>query len=279
MKDLVSCQWLFKNRKQENIRVFDASFYVPGSPKSAKEEFDLHHISGSHFFDIDKAADPNSPLPHMIPDQSTFEKYVSELGIKQKDHVIFYDQMGIVSSARAWWLFKVFGHDNVSVLDGGLFNWLRLKYETTTEVTPIKKTTYKSKLLRPRYYCHKSEVEENIDHASSHIIDARDKLRFLGLKKEIWPNRRSGHIPTSINIPFTDLLDKKTKTLHSHETLKKIFLKHKIDLNKRIITTCGSGVTACVILLALFLINKYDISLYDGSWAEWGLDQPSVKTA
>ena len=269
MRNLVSTDWLEKNL--ENVRVFDGSWHLPSSNRSALNEFHSAHIKNSNFFDIDKNSNHKSSLPHMLPEKNDWEKIMSELGVKNSDHIVIYDNSDIISSCRVWYTFLYFNHDPdlVSVLDGGLKKWLNENKETTKDTKEFKKSLYSAK-ENTSLVLNKNQIIANIKNKTFELIDARGKERFLGLQPETRKELRSGNIEGSKNIPFTELIN------NDHSFKKKvdlisIFEKNKIDPHKKMAFTCGSGITACVLGLTNSIISGKKPVVYDGSWAEYGI--------
>jgi len=266
---LVSTEWLEKNLK--NVRIIDASWHMPGSKKNADKEFLKIHIENTVFFDLDKYSDEESSLPHMMPDKDKWEKIVSDQGIKNSDQIIIYDDSDTISSCRCWFTFIYFGHDpnKVSILDGGLKKWINEKRFVTSNLRKFDKSKYdvteKKFLIK-----NKEQISKNINTKVFELIDARSEQRFKGQASEPRKGLKSGHIPNSKNIPFTDCLNKADRTFKKKEDLIKIFAKQNIDIKKDVVFTCGSGVTACVLGLANFVISDKTPIIYDGSWSEWG---------
>ena len=267
---LVSTEWLEKNLK--NVRIIDASWHMPSSKRNADKEFLKIHIENTVFFDLDKYSDEESSLPHMMPDKDKWEKIVSDQGIKNSDQIIIYDDSDTISSCRCWFTFIYFGHDPslIHVLDGGLKKWKIEKRKTTTRKTKIINSNYiaeeKKDLVK-----NKKQIDENIINKNFKLIDARNKNRFEGKEPEFRKNVKSGSIPNSICLPYTDLINKN----HTFKELKVILFKFNnifgSKLPKDVVFSCGSGVTAAVLSLAYSLINnKYLPTVYDGSWAEYG---------
>ena len=271
MKSLVSTDWLEKNL--ENVRVFDSSWHLPNSNRSALNEFKLAHIKNSNFFDIDKNSNHQSRFPHMLPKKEDWEKIMSELGIKNSDHVIIYDNSDVISSCRVWYTFLYFNHDPnlVSVLDGGFKKWLKEKKYTTNEIKKFSISSY-SAYENVSLVKNKDQIDKNITDKSFELIDARSKDRFLGLEPEARKELRSGNIKDSKNIPFTELINK-DYTFKKKSELISIFEKKKIDINRKMTFTCGSGITACVLGLTISIISGKKPVVYDGSWAEYGIKQ------
>jgi len=266
---LVTTKWLAKNVNDLNTIVLDGTYHLPTVGRSAKTEFTSQHIEGAVFFDIDDICDKDSSLPHMLPSADLFSKKIGDLGIANDMHIVVYDVYGMQSAARTWWMFKVFGHDKVSILSGGLPKWIK-EGNTASSVPSVRAPS--------TYICNKrgelvrnlEDIFANINNGKEQIIDARSKGRFNGLEPEPREGMRSGHMPGSISLPFTELLNPEDKTYLTGLEIKEKIKEAGIDLNKPIITTCGSGVTACSLSLGLFLIGKEDVAVYDGSWSEWG---------
>lgn len=255
------------NDQSSNVKLLDASCVLPSSPINPRAEFDKAHIKGAQFFDIDDIADHTTDLPHMLPSADDFENSVSALGISNADTIVIYGQGGIIMGpARAWWMFRAFGHDNVCILDGGLPAWKDEGGNITDTPTPPERVRFKATKNSTLVF-NISEVREQIGHAL--IMDARPPARFEGKVPEPRAELKMGNIPTSINIPAGSLINDKQK-LKNKETLEGIFAPYSINKKTTLIATCGSGITACVIAFALFNIGIKNVKIYDGSWAEWG---------
>ncbi len=267
-KNIVSTDWLEQHLEAPDIRIIDSSWYFPQEKRNAEQEFLECHIPGASFFDIDKIKDNNSDLPHMLPPSAMFNSTVRKLGIGDGHKVVIYDGLGMRSAARLWWMFKVFGYSDVVVLDGGFPKWAKENRSTTAEIT-------EKEIRHLTIYEDKSIVADwddvlratKLNHCS--IIDARSEGRFMGTAPEPRSGLRSGSIENSINVPYETLLNEDF-TFKSKRELIDIFSNKGVVFNNYIITTCGSGVTAAVLYLALDEIGCSKISLYDGSWAEWG---------
>ena len=268
-KVLVSTDWLSTRLSDPEIRILDATWYLPNVDRDAKAEYDQSHIPNARFFDIDEVSDHRSDLPHMVPPVEKFMSKVRKLGVGDGHQIVIYDSHGLFSAARVWWLFKVMGQKNVAVLDGGLPKWLR-EGRTVDSSSP---------LIRDRHMFVKyhDEMVKDVTQVSSasklgdfEILDARSAGRFRGEEPEPRPGLRSGHIPGSKNIFYGDLLNE-DGTLKSQDKLVEHFKAKAVNLDKPVITSCGSGVTAAIINLALDRIGKTDHALYDGSWTEWGM--------
>tara|TARA_X000001036_G_scaffold161669_1_gene153293 strand:+ start:423 stop:1238 length:816 start_codon:yes stop_codon:yes gene_type:complete len=271
MKQLVSTNWLEKNLNK--VRILDASWHLPNSRRNAEEEFNLNHIKNSIFFDIDKYSNQNSSLPHMLPTQNDWEVTVSNLGIKNSDHIIVYDNSDVFSACRVWYSFIYFGHDPnlISVLDGNFNKWLNEKKPISKNILKIVKSAYKA-TENNSLVINKNQVDENIKKRKFQLIDARGEKRFLGLQPEPREKMRSGHIEGSINLPFQFLINT-DRTFKKVDELIKIFKNKEISINKDKAFSCGSGITACILGLANSLITDKKPKIYDGSWAEYGLEK------
>jgi thiosulfate/3-mercaptopyruvate sulfurtransferase len=265
---LVTTNWLSKHLHDPNVRILDASWYLPGDTRDPKAEYALEHIPGAAFFDIDVIADANSELPHMMPPPDVFAAAVQYLGIGDDHHVIVYDATGVYSSPRVWWTFNAMGHENCSVLDGGLPKW-RAEHRPTTSALPTHSPGLFTRSPKPELVRGRGEMLNNLAANSETILDARSPSRFAGLEKEPRPGVRPGHIPASTNVYYADLVNE-DGTLRSADELRAIFKSNEVDLAGPIITTCGSGITAAIVYLAAKISGANQIALYDGSWAEWG---------
>jgi thiosulfate/3-mercaptopyruvate sulfurtransferase len=272
MKDdpntLVSTQWLKANQQDPNVRILDASWHMPSDGRDASNEFVNGHILNARFFDIDDISDHRSTLPHMVPPVEKFMSRVRALGVGDGHQIIVYDTKGLFSAARVWWLFRLMGNTSVAVLDGGLPKWIAdgNPLSTTAPVIRDRHMTVKQQLQMVRDVTQVAHAAKLNDHE---IIDARSGTRFIGEAPEPRTDLRSGHIPNSKNLPFTKVLNT-DHTMKTVPELTKVFKNAGIDLNKPAITTCGSGITAAVLSLALQRVGKTDHALYDGSWTEWG---------
>jgi thiosulfate/3-mercaptopyruvate sulfurtransferase len=268
---LVSTAWLGERLGQPGIVVVDASYHLPNVPRDARGEYEREHIPGARFFDIDRIADPGSDLPHMLPSPADFARAVEALGIGSDDHVIAYDTYGLMSAARPWWMFRIFGHDRVSVLDGGLPKWKRERRPVTGEPSVPSSGKRFTPRFRPDLVRSKDQLLGNLQSRAEQVLDARAAGRFQGTAPEPRQGLRSGRIPGSCNLPFNRLLDPADQTMLPAERLKPLFAEAGIDPAKPIVTSCGSGVTACVLALGLERVGAKQVAIYDGSWSEWGL--------
>jgi thiosulfate/3-mercaptopyruvate sulfurtransferase len=275
---LVSTDWLAAHVDDPQVKIIDASYKMPGVLPLPSEDYLRAHIPGAVFFNVNTIADPDDPRPHMFPSAEQFARDVSALGISSGDTVVAYDFGAWVAAPRAWWMFLSFGHDNVKVLDGGLQKWLREGRPTHSgQVTP-KSGKFQAK-LDPGFVRSKQQLLGNLETRLEQVVDARPRPRFEGAVAEPWPGRRSGHIPSSRNLPYAELFDSSTGTMKSLDELRQAFAAAGVDTTKPIVTTCGSGVSALVLTLALYRLGVRGTALYDGSWAEWGLpDGPPAAT-
>jgi thiosulfate/3-mercaptopyruvate sulfurtransferase len=273
---LVSTDWLTARLDDPKVKIIDASFKMPGVLPLPADDYLGAHIPGAVFFDVDAIADSSNSLPHMYPNAEQFARDVSALGISSGDTVVPYDSGAWVAAPRAWWMFLSFGHQNVRVLDGGLKKWLREGRPTHSgKVTP-KAGKFRAK-LDPSFVRSQQQLLGNLETHAEQVVDARPRPRFEGTVAEPWPGRRSGRIPGSRSVPYADLFDAMTGAMKPLEELRKAFTGAGVDLTRPIVTTCGSGVSALVLTLALYRLGVRGTALYDGSWAEWGLpDGPPV---
>jgi thiosulfate/3-mercaptopyruvate sulfurtransferase len=275
---LVSTDWLAARLDDPKVRIIDASYKMPGVLPLPSDDYLKVHIPGAVFFDVAEIADPNDPLPHMYPDAKRFAHDVAALGISSSDTVVAYDSGAWVAAPRAWWMFLSFGHTKVKVLDGGLQKWLREGRPTHSGKLAPKPGRFEAR-LDSDFVRNKQQLLDNMTTHAEQLIDARPRPRFEGSVTEPWPGRRSGHIPGSRNVPYGELFDASTGAMKPLEDLRKSFMGAGVDLARPIVTTCGSGVSAAVLTLALYRLGVRGTALYDGSWAEWGLPEgPPIAT-
>ncbi len=256
---------------KEPIKILDATYSLPGGNASPFDAFLTQRIDTAQFFDIDVVADQDAPLPHTMPDAEYFAACVSAMGISNKDHVVVYDQSGAyMASSRAWWMFRAFGHEKVYVLEGGIKAWMDGGYRIVSGPAEVPKMEQFTATMRNNLIVSKNDLLNNIDTHDIRVLDARPPGRFFGAVQEPWAGKRSGHIPGSYNLPFGDLINPQSRAIRLPEELERIFKAQNIDAADKIAVSCGSGVTACTVALALFKARKQDAAIYDGSWSEWG---------
>lgn len=266
---LVSTEWLSTKLSHPDLRILDATYHLPHLKRDARAEYAAAHIPGAAFFDIDGIADKKTSLPHMLPPPGEFAAAIGGLGIGNNTFVVAYDTYGLMSAARAWWMFRAFGYDKVAVLDGGLPKW-KAEGRPLAQVPVIPEPRTFTPKFRPRVLRRKSEILENLKTKTEQVLDARSAGRFKGSDPEPRAGLRSGHIPGSLSLPYTTLLDPKTQTVLPMDALRERFAAAAVDLGKPTVTSCGSGVTACVLAFGLHLAGAPQVAVYDGSWAEWG---------
>jgi len=267
-RNLVSTDWLADHLKNPDLRILDASWYLPDSDREAKAEYDAAHIPGARFFDIDEISDHRSDLPHMAPPVEKFMSRLRAMGVGDGHQVVVYDGHGLMSAARVWWLFRLMGQINVAVLDGGFPKW-QAENHPIEDLPPMVRDRHMTVRVQSHLVRDVTQVSAAAKLGNHAIIDARSAPRFRGDAPEPREGLRAGHIPGSQNLPYTSLLNDDA-TMKDPDALRQIFEAAGVDLSKPAITTCGSGVTAAVLALALDRMGKTDWSLYDGSWTEWG---------
>ena len=274
---LVSTDWLERHLKDPDLRIFDASWYLPTSGRDPKNEYDRGHIPGARFFDIDEISDLRSEMPHMVPPVEKFISRMRAMGVGDGHQVVVYDGSGLMSAARGWWLFRLMGKTDIAVLDGGYPKWVA-EGRPTEDMPPVMRDRHIPVTRQNHLVRDVTQVASAAKLGDHEIIDARAPGRFKGETPEPREGLRSGRIPGSKNVFFQTLLAE-NGTMKAPAEMRKIFEAAGVDLTKPAITTCGSGVTAAVLSLALERMGHRHHSLYDGSWAEWGMyDDLKVET-
>ncbi len=269
---LVSTEWLADHLSAPDVVVMDASWHLPTEDRDPKAEYLEEHIPGALFFDIDELSDADTPLPHMLPAPEMFASRMRRMGVGDGNRVVVYDTQGLFSAARAWWMFRVFGHEDVAILDGGLKKWKDEGRPLDFDEPRPRQERHFSARLQTTMVADREDMEKISASSSRQIVDARSAPRFAGEEVEPRPGLRSGHIPGSRNVHYASLLNPDS-TVKSADEIAAAFKEAGIDLNKPVATTCGSGVTAAILALGLELTGHRDITLYDGSWTEWGSDE------
>ncbi|KAM4717674.1 3-mercaptopyruvate sulfurtransferase-like [Anableps anableps] len=273
VRAVVSGQWLADAIQNKlvgpKLRILDGSWYLPKSKRNTREEFNQKHIPGASFFDIDECCDKSSQYDHMLPTSSDFSRYVGDLGIGNDTHVVVYDtsDFGSFSAPRVWWTFRVFGHSLVSVLDGGFKHWLADGHPVTSDYSKPERRDFQAN-LNQSWVKSFEDVLENIKTKQVQVVDARSAGRFRGTDPEPRGDIQSGHFAGAINMPYTTFLEPSGKHKNP-EALTKLFKDAGVDPEKPIWASCGSGVTACHVVLAADRLGCTDLCLYDGAWVEW----------
>jgi len=268
-KTLVSTDWLAAHLKDPDLRILDASWHFPDAGRDARAEYEAAHIPGARFFDIDEISDHRSELPHMAPPVEKFMSRMRAMGVGDGHQLVVYDSAGLFSAARVWWLFRLMGKTDIAVLDGGLPKW-QAEGRPVEDLPPVVRDRHMTVQRQAHLVKDVTQVAAASKLGDYEIIDARSAARFRGEEPEPRPGLRSGHIPNSRNLPFGDLLNA-DGTMKDPAALRALFEEAGVDLSRPAITSCGSGVTAAILCLAMERFGKTDYSLYDGSWAEWGM--------
>ncbi len=276
---LVSTDWLAEHLSYPKVRILDCTWHHASTNLDGRTQYRGRHIPGSVHFDIDHIADKSSPLPHMLPTAEEFAKKVGLLGVGDDDHVVVYDRLyGGAAAARVWWMFRVFGHDKVALLNGGYGKWSKEK--RPSDMSPVRpESTSFSATYNPGLIRTFDQMKDNLLTAAAQVVDARGPGKFSGAQEDVFPFKKLGHIPNATNIPWADLIDPETGEIIASSALAARFVGAGLDLDRPIVTTCASSITACVLALGLYLLGRETTAVYDGSWAEWGLDEDAPAIA
>lgn len=275
MDDLVSTEWLEAELGAPDLRIVDATFLLPGDGRDAHAEYEAAHIPGAVFLDIDEVADTASPLPHMLPSEAKMASRAQALGLSDSARIIVYDNSPLHSAARGWWMLKSFGARQVAILDGGFQRW-RAEGRPVESGAPAVRRGHFTPGLDQEKVADKEAVLGLIGNRDWEIVDARGAGRFSGEEKEPRPGLASGHMPGARNLPQGQLFNADNSWKRG-DALRAAFDAAGVELSKPMVTTCGSGVTAAVLLFGAHLLGKDDVKLYDGSWSEWGADPATPK--
>ncbi|MFO1260609.1 MAG: 3-mercaptopyruvate sulfurtransferase [Sphingomonadaceae bacterium] len=275
MDILVSTDWLAENMGASDLRIVDASYFLPEMGRDAAAEYEAQHIPGAVFLNLKELADMTSPLPNTVPPAEKFASRMQALGLGDGSRIVLYDNSPLRTAARAWWLFEIMGAPNIAILDGGLGKWLAEKREVESGKTQLRHRHF-TVWRDDKAIASKAQVLDNISSKAAQLVDARTMSRFTAEEPEVRPGMASGHIPGSVCLPYSKLFNADGTWKRGHE-LKGLFLEAGVNLDKPLITSCGSGVTAACVLFGARLLGKKDVTLYDGSWSCWGSDPATPK--
>lgn len=275
MDILVSTSWLADNMGASDLRIVDATYFLPEMGRDASAEYEQQHIPGAVFLNLAELVDSASPVSNTVPPAEKFASRMQTLGLGDGSRIVIYDNSPLKTSARAWWLFDIFGAPNIAILDGGLGKWLEEKRPVDAGKEQLRHRHF-TVWRDDKAIASKAEMIENLTSKTSQVADARTMSRFTAEEPEVRPGMASGHIPGSVCLPYSRLFNADGTWKRGHE-LRGLFIEAGIDLDKPLITSCGSGVTACSILFGARLLDKKDVRVYDGSWSEWGADPATPK--
>jgi len=268
---LINTQWLQEHLQDANTIILDATWHLPNANRNPLEEFNIEHIPNAIFFDIDKFSDQSSKLPHMLCDKDTWEEKISKLGINNKTNIIIYDNSNLFSSCRVWFNFLYYGHpiDKIFVLNSDIKTWKKEDRKVTNSHAQFSSSQYtanENSLMVKNY----QQIKKNLELKKFVVIDARSKARFDGTEKEPRAGLKSGHIENSLNLPFSELVNTENHSFKEQGKLKAVFVNHGVTPGQNLVFSCGSGVTACVLGLANYIVSGTTPVIYDGSWTEYG---------
>lgn len=275
MDSLVSTEWLASEMAASDLRVVDASVHLPAAGRDARAEYESAHIPGAVFMDLAALTDSASPVENAVPDAAAFAEGMRQLGIGDGSRIVVYDDSAIKSATRAWFLLRVFGAQNVAVLDGGLAKW-KAEGRPLSSGTETRRPRHFTEWSDPARIRAKADIVRNLVSRAEQVVDARSAARYSGTEREVRPGLASGHIPGSHNVPYSSLFNG-DGTFRKTGELRAAFEAAGVDLSRPVVTSCGSGMTACALAFALHLLGKGDVALYDGSWSEWGSDPETPK--
>jgi len=273
---LASTEWLAGRINAPDVRVVDASWYLPNMNRDPRAEYAAAHIPRALFFDIDDLSDDKSPLPHMLAPAPKFASRMRKLGLGDGNMIVVYDSAGVYSAPRAWWMLRAMGHEDVVVLDGGLPKWRR-EGRPLEDMSAMPFARHFTARPNNALVRDMRQMKANLESHAEQVIDARGIPRFKAIEPEPRPGTRGGHIPGSLNVPYTELTNP-DGTMKSPQALREVFVAHGVDLARHSVTTCGSGITAAIVMLAMTIAGAHNLALYDGSWAEWGASDAPVET-
>lgn len=276
---LVSTEWLTEHLSDPDLKILDCTWHHESTNLDGRTQYRGRHLPGAVHFDIDHVADKSTALPHMLPSAADFAKKVGLLGVGDGDRVVVYDRnCGGSAAARVWWMFRVFGYDNVAVLDGGYGKWVAEK--RATEMSPVRPepksftATFSPTLVRTL-----EQMQANLASSGEQVLDARGPAKFDGSQEDVFPVKKHGHIPNAINVPWGDFIIPDSGAFIPPDAIAARFAAAGVDLSRPIVVTCASGTISCVLALALYLIGAKEAAVYDGSWAEWGLAEDTPAAA